>query len=193
MPSAWFPYPQAIDVGTMQVEIRTATEPALLLPRVRKAVGGFAPELALLEPTTQQTVFDHSIAGEMIMARLATAFSLLAMLLVAIGLYGVIAHGVIRRTGEIGLRLAVGAPARSVLWMVLRRAFFLCAAGIAVGLPAALAVSRILQSMLYGVAPGDPFSVIGALLAILVIVIAAAYLPARRASLIDPVQALRWE
>src|SRR5579883_269869 len=193
LPMAWFPYTQAIDVGTMQVEIRSAVGPMAILPRVRKAVAEYARDLALLEPKSQQAAFDSTIANETIVARLATAFAVLAGLLVAIGLYGVISYGVARRTNEIGVRLAVGADTGRVLWMILRRGLLLSAVGVAIGIPMAIGASRVLGSLLYGVAPGDPVSLGAALGLLLAIAMAAAYVPARRASHIDPMRALRWE
>ncbi|MDQ2776706.1 MAG: ABC transporter permease [Acidobacteriota bacterium] len=193
MPMAWFPYTQAIDVGTMQIELRTAGNPAAVLSRVRKVVADFGPDLALLQPKTQQAEFDGTISDQILMARLSISFAVLAVVLVAIGLYGTISYNVTRRTSELGLRMALGAERGQVLWMVLRSGLLLCVFGIGLGLPLATASSHVLGSLLYGVAATDPLSLAAAVVGILSIGLLATYLPARRAATIDPMIALRNE
>ena len=126
-------------------------------------------------------------------ARLATFFGLLAALLVAIGLYGTLAYRTSRRTVEIGVRMAVGAARLQVLWMVLREGLLLTAAGLFLGLPLAWFGSQLLTSMLYKLQTHDPFSFLAAALGVLVVSVAAALIPARRAATLDPVHALRAE
>jgi predicted permease len=194
MPMAYFPYVQVSPVSTtMQVELRTAGNPAALLPPARQAMEQFAPDLPLLQPITQQEQFDESLSGDRLFARLASFFGLLAVLLVATGLYGTLAYKVARRTSEIGIRMALGAQRHQVVWMVLRESLVLCVAGVLVGLPAAVAGTRLLRSMLFGLQPGDPFTFIAALLAIVAIALAASAVPARKASAVDPMVALRCE
>src|SRR5215471_14814685 len=124
---------------TMEVELRTAGNPEALLPVARRAMQEFAPDLPLLQPITQQQQFDESLSGDRLFARLASFFGLLAVLLVATGLYGTLAFKVARRTAEIGIRMALGAQRRQVLWLVLRESLGLCLVGVLVGLPAAIA------------------------------------------------------
>ncbi len=193
MPMAWFPYTQAIDVGTMQIELRTTGNPAAVLSKVRKVVADFGPNLALLQPKTQQAQFDGTISDQILMARLSISFAVLAVLLVAIGLYGTISYNVTRRTSELGLRMALGAERGQVLWMVLRSGLVLCLFGIGLGLALVTASSHVLASLLYGVAPKDPVSLAAAVTGILGIGLLATYLPARRAATIDPMIALRNE
>jgi ABC-type antimicrobial peptide transport system permease subunit len=126
-------------------------------------------------------------------ARLATLFGGLAALLVAIGLYGTLAYRVNRRTTEIGVRMALGAPRSQVLWMVLRDSLYLVAAGLLLGLPLAWFASRLMASMLYQLSAHDPVSLFCAGLGVLVVSIAAALIPARRAASVEPMRALRTE
>jgi predicted permease len=193
MPTAWFPYTQAIDLGTMQVELRTSGDPMTLLSTVRRVVAEFAPEVALLQPRTQRAELDRTISDQILLARLSISFAVLAILLVATGLYGVISYNVTRRTNEIGLRLALGAEPGQILRMVLRRGLLLCLVGMSAGLPLVLASSQALRSLLYGIAPGDPVSIAGAIVGIIGIGLFAAYLPARRAATLDPTVALHYE
>ena len=125
------------------------------------------------------------------MATLASVFGVLALGLAAVGLYGVMSYGVTRRTGEIGIRMAVGARAGDVLWLVLRGTFGLVGVGVMLGLPAAWAASRLIATMLFGLSPTDPVTVAFATAVLMLVAALAAYLPARRASRVDPIVALR--
>ena len=115
------------------------------------------------------------------------------MLLASIGLYGVMSYTVARRTGEIGIRMALGAQRRDVLWHVLRETLLLVAIGLCIGLPAALASTRLIRNQLFGLKPTDPFASSAATLVLVVVAVFAGYLPARRASRVDPMVALRYE
>jgi ABC-type antimicrobial peptide transport system permease subunit len=126
-------------------------------------------------------------------ARLAVFFAILAALLVAVGLYGSLSYRISRRTAEIGVRMALGAARRQVLWMVLRDSLWLVAVGLAVGLPLAWFASRLMASMLYKLSPHDPLSFTVAGLGVLLVSLLAAWLPARRAASVEPMQALRTE
>jgi predicted lysophospholipase L1 biosynthesis ABC-type transport system permease subunit len=154
---AYFSYKQMEHVSAIHVEIRTTGNPDAFLLVVQRAVREFPPDLPLEQPRTQQQ-FVASFGQEWLVARLALFFGLLAVMLVATGLYGTLAYTVNHRTAEIGVRVALGASRHDVLWMVLRESLIVCVAGIAVGLSVAIAGSRFLRSMLYGVESGDPLT-----------------------------------
>src|SRR5262249_47586769 len=126
-------------------------------------------------------------------ARLSSFFGLLALLLVCIGLYGMMSYGVARRTNEIGIRMALGSQRGDVIWMVMRETLLLVIIGVVIGLAASLAANRLIESMLYGLTPNDPTTILLAMLLMTSVAAFAGYLPARRASLIDPLAALRYE
>jgi ABC-type antimicrobial peptide transport system permease subunit len=136
---------------------------------------------------------DDSLSVEKLAAVLSTAFGVLATVLAAIGLYGVMAFLVTRRTREIGIRIALGAITGNVVWLVMREVLLLAGVGILIGLPAALAVTRLLASQLYEITPNDPVTIVGATLGIAAMAALSGYLPARRATRINPVTALRYE
>jgi predicted permease len=192
-PMAYFPYTQISGTATMHVELRTEGNPLALLPVVRRAVREFGPDLPLLEPMTQQEQFEKSFTDERLSARLAISFGFLAALLVATGLYGTLSYRVSRRTAEIGVRMALGAQRRQVLWMVLRESLTVSVAGLLVGLPLAVAGARVLRSMLFGLGPGDPLAFAAAILGLAIVVLAASLIPAQRAARVDPMVALRYE
>jgi predicted permease len=193
MPMAYFPYKQRKGTGTMQVELRTIGNPAAFLPAIQKEVRNLAPNLPLLQPMTQQAQFDESYSTQRLVARLAIFFGLLAGFLVATGLYATLSYAVARRTPEIGIRMALGAQRRKVLWAVLKESALMCVAGIVIGLPLAIACSRVLQSILFGVGPSDPIAISLALLGLIAIALIASSIPAGRAASIDPISALRNE
>ena len=141
----------------------------------------------------QQEQFNQSFSQERLFARLSVFFGLLAALLVGTGLYGTLAYKVGRRTAEIGVRMALGAQRRQVLWMVLLENLYLSVAGLLVGFPLAIVGARALRSILFGVGFLDPLTIAGALGAIILVTLGASYLPARRAAKIDPMVALRYE
>jgi predicted permease len=193
MPMAWFPYTQFTGIAGLQVELRASGNPEALLPEVRQTMLGFAPELPLLQPMTQQEQFERSFSEERLVARLALFFGFLAVLLVATGLYGTLSYMMGRRTAELGIRMALGAQRMEVLWMVLRRSLLVSVVGIAMGLPLAIACARFMQSMLFEVKPDDQWIFGCAIAAIIAVAVAAGLIPARRAASIDPVVALRVE
>jgi ABC-type antimicrobial peptide transport system permease subunit len=128
-----------------------------------------------------------------LISQLSIFFSLLALLLACIGLYGVMTYNVVRRTNEIGVRMALGAQSSGVLWLVLKESLTLLGAGIVLGVPAALAATRLLQSQLFGIRSSDPVTVVSAVLVVAGTTMVAGYFPARRATRVDPVVALRYE
>ena len=190
---AYFPYTQVPGILSMQVELRTAGDPNALLQEVRHVMNQFAPNLALLQPKTQEEQFSESLAQDRLFARLATFFGLLAVVLVATGLYATLAYKVVRRTAEIGVRMAVGAQREQVLWMIIRESLVVCALGTLLGLPAALAGARLLKAILFGLQPGDPLTLVVGLVGMALVTIAASIGPAYRASSLDPMLALRCE
>jgi predicted permease len=175
------------------IAVRVGMDPAAMVRAVRAAIRQEDPNLRIDSLETLPFLKDQALAQENLIARLATFFGSVALLLAGLGLYGVMSYGVVRRKQEIGIRMALGAQSGHVLWMVLREAGLLVAVGAAVGLPAALAGGRLVASQLFGVRVADPLT-IGVSAAVLVAVAAvAAWLPARRATLVDPTVALRYE
>ncbi len=176
-----------------ELEVRVAGNPAALARVLRSELVAVDRGLPILEVSSMREQVDESIAGERLIAKLSSAFSILALLLACIGLYGVMAYATTRRTGEIGIRMALGARPGDVLWLVLRETLVLLAAAIAVALPAALAAGRLISSQLYAVSPSDPSTIVLATLVLCAVALAAGYLPARGAARVDPMVALRYE
>jgi predicted permease len=188
----YIPYRQQVPLG-MSVYVRAVGEPTQMLAEMRKVVAQIAPDLPVAFLKTVDTQMDESLLTERLVASLSTAFSLLATILAAIGLYGVVSYTVGRRTREIGIRMALGASRGNVVWLVMQEVAILTAAGIAVGLAAAWGLTNLVRQQLYGVQPNDVATVVLAALAIAMVSAAAGYLPARRASRVDPLRCLRWE
>ena len=193
MPMAYIPDSQLPDITVTNIVLRTRADPMTLLPEIRKRVAAFSPNSALLQPMTLKAQFAERITGERLMARLSLSFGVLALLLVSTGLYGTLSYAVNRRTSELGIRMAIGAQRRSLLWMILRENLYICLAGLAVGLPLAFYAARFLSSMLYGLAPHDPVTVCIAASILLCVTVAASILPAYRAASVDPMTALRYD
>ncbi|MDP3001050.1 MAG: ABC transporter permease [Bryobacterales bacterium] len=191
-PTIYFPYRQG-RVGAMHYEIRTAVPSLAVVAEVRRAVAAVDRNIPLTEVRTQTEQIEQTIAPQRLFASLCGFLALLALLLSSIGLYGVMAYTVARRTSEIGIRMALGAGGGDVLWMVMREALLLAAAGTALGVPAALAATRLVQSNLFGIKPNDPATIAGAAAVLLAVAAFAAWIPARRAARVDPLTALRHE
>jgi predicted permease len=191
---AYIPIEQAIDPLTnVMVLARSDRDPMLLVPLIRSAAretvpGGFVTRIGMMAQRVEM-----SLLRERLLSMLATFFGALALALACIGLYGVMAYTVVRRTREIGIRIAVGARHGSVIWMMVRETLVLVVAGIALGTMTAIIASRYVSTQLFGVTPGDPVATGAAIALLLAVTLTAAYLPARRASRIDPVTALRYE
>jgi predicted permease len=175
------------------LEVRAAGDPSLLAHQVRQAVHDVHAGIPFLNVRTLKTQVDRTLMQDRLLATLASAFGLTALFLVAVGLYGVIAQWAAQRTREIGVRMALGATSGGVRWLVLRQGVAMTLIGVVVGIPAALAASRLLRGLLFGVEPMHPPTVIGAAAAMFAVAALAAYLPARRASRVDPMAALRVE
>src|SRR5580704_13230341 len=155
---AWYMYAQIPITGQMHVEMRVDGAALAVLPSARKAVQQMDPNLPLIQPMTQRAQFDLTISRQLLFARLAGFFGLLAVVLVATGVYGTLAYRVNNRTSEIGVRMAMGAQRKQVVWMVLRDSLLLTAVGVVVGVPLASLTAKALTSALYGVKPYDGLS-----------------------------------
>lgn len=175
------------------LQVRTGDDPANVAGEIRTAISGIDPNLPLLDIKTIDEHVDQFMDNERLISQLSSFFSVLALLLACIGLYGVMTYNVVRRTNEIGIRLALGAQNESVLWMVLKESMLLLGIGIALGVPATLAATRLVQSQLFGVNASDPVTMTVAVFVISSVTLMAAYFPARRAANVDPMVALRYE
>jgi predicted permease len=194
-PTVFVPYTANL-WGPMQAmiyELRTAGNPLGYVRTVRELIHEADPRLPVSEIQTQSALIDATINREVVFARLSTGFALLALAIACVGLYGAMSYHVARRTGEIGIRMALGAPRSRVVWMVLREVLLLAAAGLVIGIPAALFAAKLLKSFLYEAQPNDPISLTVAAVSLVVAATLAGYLPARKASRIDPTVALRCE
>jgi predicted permease len=177
----------------MNLEVRAAGDLAALVAAIRSEVRAIDPAIPLADVLTLETIRERSLSQERLIASLLAGCGGVALLLAAIGIYGVMAFAVAQRTREIGIRMALGARAGDVAAAVLRRCALLALAGLAIGLAAAAALSRLVASLLYGVSPRDPAVLAGSSLALVLTALLAGYLPARRASRIDPATALRYD
>jgi predicted lysophospholipase L1 biosynthesis ABC-type transport system permease subunit len=180
-------------VQGMVYELRTTGNPLNYVHAIRDLVQRADPLLPLAEVKSQSAWIDQTINQEITFARLCTAFAILALAIACVGLYGSMSYKVARRTSEIGIRMALGAPRGSVVWMVLREVMVLAAVGVAISVPAALAASTVVESFLFGMKPNDPLALTGSALTLVIAAILAGYLPARNASRIDPMIAVRHE
>lgn len=193
VPMAWYSVLQDPSPGDMDVEVRAAGDPTSLLPEIRRIVKELDPNAPVQDPKVLEAQFAETWLMPALFARLGAFFGGLAALLVAVGLYGTLAYRVNRRVVEIGVRMALGAARRQVLWMVLRDSLVLVGAGLAIGIPLAWFGSRVMASMLYKLQPHDAISLTCAGLGVLAVSVLAAWLPAQRAAGIEPMQALRNE
>jgi predicted permease len=192
-PTLYFPFAQNTSIPNMQVELRTHGNPEALIPSVHAVLHGLDPNLPIQKPMTQRAQFDESYSQARLFARLSIFFGVIAVLLVATGLYGTLAYRVDRRTSEIGVRMALGAQHGQVLWLILRESLLVSGAAILAGVPVAIAGARLMRSMLFGVQPGDMISFLLALFGVILVALAASIIPARRAMRVDPMVALRYE
>jgi predicted permease len=179
------------EAGSLRLIVRTAGDPVALVQQLRRAVVDVDPSLPIDGVDPLATLMHQSIAGERLVARLATGFGALALLLAAVGLYGVMTYAITRRTGEIGLRVALGAQRSDVIEMVLFDAIRVVAIGVVIGLPLALAATRLLKAQLHDVAAADPISITLAIVVLTASAVIAVLIPAARAARVSPIVALR--
>ncbi len=193
-PAQFFlPYIQQPDVGGMVYEVRTMVDPGTIAPSLRGVVQSVDPDLPMIDFRTQREQINATMQMERAFAAVTGGFGVLALALACVGIYGIMAYSVAQRTNEIGIRLALGAQPGQVRSMILRESTWLTAAGIVVGVGAALGLTRLVKSMLYGVTPNDPVTLAGGVVLLLAIALAATWIPARRASSVQPMEALRHE
>jgi predicted permease len=193
-PTIYFPYLQGTEqLGPMHFEVRTAGDPTDIVTSVRRVVQSLGQNLPLFEVKTQVEQIDQTLFQERLFAKLSSFFGLLALVLACVGLYGIMSYAVAGRTYEIGIRMALGAERDNILGMVMRETLIMVALGVAIGIPAALAATRLISSMLYDLKPNDPLTITVSASVMIAVAAFAGYLPARRASRVDPMVALRYE
>jgi predicted permease len=179
--------------GSMTFAVKTASDPASVAPSIPRAVRAFDRELPIYHLITQQEQIDESLHAERLFAFLTSGFGMLALVLACIGIYGIMAYTVARRTNEIGIRLALGAQTGQVMRMILSEAVTLAVIGVVAGAGITLLLTRSLQSLLFGLRPDDPLTLISAGLLLIAVALLASFIPARAAARVNPIQALRHE
>jgi ABC-type antimicrobial peptide transport system permease subunit len=179
--------------GRMDLMLRTTSTPSTVVPALRAAVYAGDPDLPIAGVTTMEQAVADAVAGPRLTATLLGLLAGAAALLAAVGIHGVMAASVARRTREIGVRMALGAARRTVLWLVMRDVATMAAFGIGIGLPSAWALSRLVESQLFGLSAADPATAATAIGILVGVTVAAGYIPARRATLVEPMTALRHE
>jgi len=188
----YLPFQQA-DRSDFGVYARTSADPKAIFGAVQREMASVDSSLPVTRLRTMEEQVDENLSAQRMIASLSAFFGVLATVLAAIGLYGVMAYTVTRRTREIGIRLALGAGRGSVLGMVMREVAILTAAGVAIGIPAALALTKYVQAQLYGVARNDTMSIVLAAVVLIAVALLAGYIPAERAARVSPTTALRYE
>jgi len=194
-PTVYRPILQVQDQGAFActIHIRTASDPTPLTPQVRQMINQINDKIPVFGVTTLNDQLHQNLSQERLIAQLVSFFGALALILACIGLYGVMAHGVARRTNEIGIRMALGARGGNIAWMVLRETLYLVLAGLVLGVPAALIGAKLIATQLFGLSATDPLTLGGAAIVLIAVAMLAGYLPARRASRVNPLSALRYE
>jgi predicted permease len=194
-PVLYIPYNQEEQPQMQQMvyALRTTGDPLAYVKTVREVVHQADGLIPVTDVRTQAAEIDRAMNQELVFAQLCTAFAILALVIAGVGLYGTTAYGVARRTGEIGIRMALGAQRSVVVGMILRQVLILAILGLAIGVPTALGASRLVQSFLFGMKANDPLALTSAVGILLGAVLLAGYVPARKASRIDPITALRDE
>jgi predicted permease len=191
-PTLFMPHEQ-VAPGGMTVEVRTIPDPLAVAPAIREAIRAVDPTLTSFQMQTQRQQIARTIGKPRVLAALTTVSGMIGLLLACVGLYGVVSYEAIRRTREIGIRVALGARRADVLRLVMRQTVAVVMIGAGIGIGLSLAASRVIGGALFGVAPSDPLAIGSAVSVLVGVALAASYLPARRASRLDPTQALRYE
>ncbi len=173
--------------------LRTTGDPLSLSTQVRAAITQVSDKLPILSITSLRTQTDESLKQEKLIAQLVSFFGLLGLVLSCVGLYGIMAHAVVRRTNEIGIRMALGAQRGNITWMVLKESLLLVAIGVIIGVPAAWGAAHLISNQLFGLNPSDPVTLLTAVTLLTLVAALAGYLPARKASRVNPLTALRYE
>jgi predicted permease len=194
-PAVYRPILQIQDQSAYSVtlQIRTTNDPTPVAAPVRQMLNQIDDKLPIFGVMSMQEQIRDQLNQDRLIAQLVSFFGALALILACIGLYGVMAQGVARRTNEIGIRMALGAKGGNIAWMVLRETLVLVVVGLALGVPAALLSARLISTQLFGMSPTDPLTLIGAGVVLTLVALLAGYIPARRASRVDPLTALRYE
>jgi ABC-type antimicrobial peptide transport system permease subunit len=191
-PAAYLPYSQ--QPGYLwDFEVRYSGNTQATVAAVRQVIHDVDPRLPVTGADTLAEQVDRSVVDQRLTAQLSSFFSLVALFLACIGIYGLMSYAVVHRTSEIGIRMALGAQRRQVLRLILGHGFVLVTAGVIAGIALAFVFTRFLGSLLFGAQPIDPLTFIGVALLLTLIALAACYIPARRATLVDPLVALNYE
>jgi predicted permease len=194
-PSVYRPIFQVQDPSAFAnaVQIRTDGDPMNVAPAVRSAIAQVDDKLTIGGLTSLRLQTEDVLRQERLIAQLVSFFGVLALVLAAVGLYGIMSHAVVRRTNEIGIRMALGAERRNIVLMVLRESLVLVLFGVVIGVPVSVAAAKLISTQLFGLTGGDPLSLVIAISVLSIVAAFAGYLPARRASRVDPLVALRYE
>jgi ABC-type lipoprotein release transport system permease subunit len=189
----YIPTKQDATLTNLTLHVKTSSDPNLVAEQLRGELKALDPHLPLYNIKTLSTEIDESLIQERLVTWLTVAFGLLATLLTALGLYGVLTFSVARRTREIGIRVALGAQRRDVFRLIMFRGVILVGVGVAIGLGASFAISKLLSSLLFGVTPNSVTTLAGVSVGLIAVALLACYIPARRATRVDPLVALRYE
>ena len=194
-PAVYRPILQIADEAaySVNVQVRTAGDPESFTQAVRQTINSIDGRIPIFGVTTLEDQVHDTLKQDRLIAQLVSFFGALALILACIGLYGVMAQAVARRTSEIGLRMALGARGGNIAWLILRETLTLVVLGLAIGVPAALFAAKFISSQLFGLQPADPVALIGAAVVMTLVALLAGYVPARRASRVNPLNALRYE
>jgi predicted permease len=194
-PAVYRPILQIADEAaySVNIQVRTAGDPNSFGQPIRQTINDIDDKIPIFGITTLENQVHETLKQDRLIAQLVSFFGALALILACIGLYGVMAHGVARRTNEIGIRMALGARGGNIAWMILRETLMLVVFGLVIGVPTALLAARFVSSQLFGLQAADPAALIGAAVVLTFVALLAGYLPARRASRVNPLNALRYE
>ncbi|HEV2447899.1 MAG TPA: FtsX-like permease family protein, partial [Candidatus Sulfopaludibacter sp.] len=179
--------------GSRKLLVRTSADPERIVGAIRQEAATLDPGIPVMQTLTMSEQYDNNISQERMLTTLCGFFGGLALLLAAVGLYGVMAQSVTQRVREVGIRMALGARSGEVLWLILREVALMVGIGAVIGLPAALGLTRLVTSYLFGLTPQDPSSIAASVVALLAVTAVAGFIPARRATRVDPMVALRYE